>query len=135
MSSSRFEFNEDMNEVSGFGGFYERCCRVGVCAGAEWFAAHPKARPVFDGLPDVLGLLVPANDEARALERAIEATLVTRDDGTKAPLGEEMTALQFYAIVNHTMYIANHGWNRYVDFMTSPMNVYREDGTRIKRAP
>jgi len=122
-----------MNEVSGFGGFYERCCRAGVCAGADWFAGHPNARPAFNGLPDVLGLLVPGNDDARSLQAAIDTALVTRDDGTKAPLGEELTALQFYVIVNHTTYIAEHGWNSYVAFMTAPMNVYGADGTRIER--
>lgn len=133
MSTQRLEFTEDMNEVSGFGGFYERCCRAGVCAGAEWLAAHPKARPVFESVPNVIGLMIPADDDARSLQRAIDAALVTRDDGTKVPLGEELTAIQFYTIVNHATYIAEHGWNRYVDYMTSPVNVYRADGTRIER--
>ena len=126
-------FSEDMNEVSGFGGFYERCCRVGVCAGADWYANHPNARPAFDGLPDFIALLVPANDEARLLQAAIDTAMVTRDDGTKVPLGEELTALQFYTIVQHANYIAEHGWNKYVEFMTAPVNVYRTDGTRIER--
>lgn len=133
MSTRRLEFTEDMNEVSGFGGFYERCCRAGVCAGAAWFAGHPNARPVFNGLPDMIGLLVPANDDARSLQSAIDTALVTRDDGTKVPLGEELTALQFYTVINHTTYIAERGWNSYVDFMSAPMNVYRMDGTRIER--
>lgn len=133
MSTPRLEFTEDMNEVSGFGGFYERCCRAGVCAGAAWVLTHRRARPVFDGVPDVLGLIVPSNDEARELQGAIDTALVTRDDGTKVPLGEELTALQFYAIVHHVFFIAANGWRKYVDYMTEPLNVYSADGTRIER--
>lgn len=133
MSTPRLEFTEDMNEVSGFGGFYERCCRAGVCAGAAWALEHRHARPVFEVIPDILGLIVPGNDEARSLQRAVDTALVTRDDGTKVPLGEELTALQFHAIVEHVLFIAAQGWKAYVTYMTAPVNVYRADGTRIER--
>lgn len=126
-----FHFTEDMNEVSGFGGFYERCCRAGVCAGAEWVLAHPTAKPRFEGMQGVFGLLTPKNDEARDLQRAIDEALVTRDDGTKVPLADELTGAQFHAIVQHVFLITVYGWNKYVEHMTSPVNVYRNDGTRI----
>jgi hypothetical protein len=120
------DFTEDMNEVSGFHGFYERCCRAGIVAGARWCAANPNAVTTFREFKDVFGLCMPESDDAVALESAILAAPVTRDDGTKSRLSDELTGAQFHAIVHHVRFIASKGWDAYVAEMTEPMRVYNE---------
>lgn len=131
-----FAFNESMNEVSGFGGFYERCCRVGVCAGAEWCALHPGVVPKFSEVPDVFGLIDAEDPHARALWEAIFSTLVSQDDGVKVPLRAVLTGAQTHAITHHVLYIASYGWKRYVEErMSEPLAVYNQDGERDESSP
>jgi hypothetical protein len=128
-----FCFTETMNEVSGFGGFYERCCRAGVCAGAQWCAQHPGIAPTFSELQGVFGLVSAEDSSARSLQSAILAASVPRDDGVKSTLGEEVTGAQMHAIVHHVMYIACHGWKRYVEQMSAPVAVYNAEGRQVPK--
>lgn len=68
-----FEWTEDMRQISGFGGGYERACRQMVSQGCRWWSEHPEADPRFKGFKDVFGLTVDENDDAKALEAAIHA--------------------------------------------------------------
>lgn len=107
--SRRISFTEDMNEVTGFGGFYERCCRAAIVAGTEWWLKHRDE---------------PFNPEK--LQRAIFEALVARDNGTKARLGEELTATQMAVILHHLRYIATHGWSAYRKCMSEAPKIYHE---------
>ncbi len=66
-----FEWTEDMAEVSGFGGGYERACRQMISQGCAWWSAHPDADPKFHGYKEVYGLCVEDNEDARTLSEAI----------------------------------------------------------------
>lgn len=100
-----FQWAEDMNEVSGFGGYYERCCRTAITAGADWCLQNPHADP-------------------SEIEKAIGAALVTRDDGSKVPLQYELTSTQMGVAMHHVRYIAEHGWEKYRETMSAPLKVY-----------
>lgn len=66
-----FEWTEDMAEISGFGGGYERGCRQMISQGCAWWAEHPDAKPEFHGYKNVTGIAVEDNDDAKALSAAI----------------------------------------------------------------
>lgn len=68
-----FEWTEDMRQISGFGGGYERACRQMVSQGCRWWSEHPDADPQFHGFKGVYGVIVDDNDDAKALETAIMA--------------------------------------------------------------
>jgi hypothetical protein len=104
-----FEFTEAMNEVSGLGGYYERCCRAAVAAGAKWCAENPQT---FD---------------PEAVERAIREAPITTDDGRKVKLDDELTSAQFGVAMHHVRYIAKQGWDEYCTQMSVPVVVYDED--------
>jgi hypothetical protein len=103
------EFNEAMNEISGFGGYYERCCRRAVVAGATWCAAHPH---LFD---------------AEQVESAIRKSEMITDDGRKVLLGDELTGTQLAVAMYHIRFIAQQGWNQYAQAMSAPMVVYSDE--------
>ena len=110
------EFSEEMNEISGFGGFYERCCRAAVIAGAKWCVDHPH---VF---------------EQKAVEEAIRGATVVADDGRRLPLWEELIGTQIAVVLVHIRHIAEHGWNDYVKKMSAPVVVYTNDGSPCESA-
>jgi hypothetical protein len=125
--STKIEFTETMNEISGFGGFYERCCRAGVVAGAKWLRAHPNAKPEYLGYDGVYGIVIADNDAAMALDLEIMKTEVARDDGTKSRLSHELTGNQHHAIAHHLVFVAEKGWDAYRERMSAPVAVYTED--------
>lgn len=109
-----FTFTEDMHEVSGLGGIYERACRTAVCAGAQWWAAHPRAYPIVDGDIEVPGVIEGANGDGRSLVASIQNALLAMDDGQKVKLREFMTHSMYYVVLHHVMWIGCFGWNAYV---------------------
>lgn len=93
---SKYQYTDDMAEISGFGGGYESTCRAMVAAGLEWFDGHPKA------VPDVLNPDYPLNDDARELCHALVGAAggaCTRD----------MHRLAF----THVMHVRRIGWDAY----------------------
>jgi hypothetical protein len=104
----RIEFGEDMNEVSGLGGFYERCCRTAIVAGATWCIENK----AFD---------------AEEVESAMRRAYVAQDDGQKVPLESELTPTQFALAMYHVRYIADNGWKKYTEQMSVPPLIIDED--------
>lgn len=102
------EFTEAMNEISGFGGYYERCCRRAVTVGAAWCITHPA---VFDPIQ---------------VEQALRAAEVTTDDGRKVPLYDELSGTQLGVAMHHIRFIAEHSWNEYREKMSAPMAIYSD---------
>ena len=126
--SPRYSFSETMNEISGYGGQYERACRAGTCAGADWFADHPREHPeFFYGTDAESDRVMAGNMAGHALLECIEQTDFIRDDGMHVPLLEEMTEEMRHLILLHTLYIANHGWNQYVAKMTAPVKCVTDE--------
>jgi hypothetical protein len=124
---TRIEFTEKMNEISGFGGFYERCCRAAVIAGARWLRAHPGAKPSYLGYEGLYGMVIAANDEAKAMDVEIGNAYVARDDGTKSQLRDELTGMQNHAVIHHLLFIADRGWDAYRERMSSPVATYADE--------
>lgn len=121
-----YEFTETMNEISGFGGSYERGCRCAVIAGAEWCRDHPKADLQIEVFNNVFGYARAVSEDAQALKKAIDEAEFTMDDGRKVQLGDELTTAMSHATINHVLYIAKHGWDAYVEKMSAPFKL--EDG-------
>lgn len=100
-----FEWTEDMREISGFGGQYERACRAMVSAGCAWWSEHPDADPQFRGNQGIYGLITEENDGAEALGKVIE-------DATKSEGG--CTGAMYQAAINHIFAWRNFGsWLAY----------------------
>lgn len=70
-----FEWTEDMREISGFGGDYERACRQMISQGCAWWSNHPDADPKFRGFENVMGICTEDNDDAKALSTAINGDI------------------------------------------------------------
>lgn len=102
------DFTETMNEISGFGGYYERCCRRAVTVGAQWCLTHPLA---FD---------------AAEVERAIRGAEINTDDGRHVSLYDELTGTQLGVAMHHIRFIAEHSWNEYREKMSAPLALYSE---------
>jgi hypothetical protein len=101
-------WTEDMREISGFGGAYERCCREMVRAGLKWFDEHPDAKPQFKGYRGVVGLLMDDNDDAKALSKAVCEPAEANGGATGA---------MHQAAVGHVLLIRKQGWAAYVAMM------------------
>lgn len=105
---SKYQFNENMKEISGFGGEYEAMCRKMLVAALEWLDANPEASPQYKGYKDVYGVLADDNADAKALSKA--ATSVT----------EGATGAMHQAVITHALFIRKNGWEKYVAEMTHP---------------
>lgn len=101
-------FGEKMNEVSGLGGFYERCCRTAIIAGATW-------------------CIVNKTFDADEVENAMRCAYVAQDDGQKVPLESELTPTQFALAMYHVRYIAENGWKKYAEQMSVQPLIVNDD--------
>lgn len=99
---SKYQYTEDMREISGFGGGYEEACRRMVIAGMEWFDANPNANPLFQGFKNVTGLVMDDNEDAEALSRVVAGAA-----------GGDCTGAMHHAAINHILYARKHGWEAY----------------------
>lgn len=99
---SKYQFVENMAEISGFGGGYEQGCRDMVVAGLEWLDERPGADPQFHGYKNVYGIIMEDNQDAKDLTAAMIAVC----DGC--------TGAMHQATVSHVLWIRKHGWEKYV---------------------
>jgi len=104
MSDSKYEFTDDMVEISGFGGAYEDTCRAMVRAGCEWWDAHPGADPQFHGFRGLYGLLMEDNQDAQDLSAAMLAAA-----------NHDATGAMHQATAGHVLHIHRVGWAQYVE--------------------
>lgn len=100
---SKYEFTDDMSEISGFGGSYEAECRAMVVRGLEWLDEHPDADPKFHGYKDLYGMIAEDNDDARGLSAAV------------APKGSDVTGAMHQASIEHILWIRKNTWHRYLE--------------------
>lgn len=70
-----FEWTEDMADISGLGGDYERACRQMISQGCAWWAQHPEVEPEFHGFKNITGICVEDNKDAERLSAAICADI------------------------------------------------------------
>lgn len=108
---SKYQWQDGMREISGFGGDYEEACRDMVRAGCEWFDEYPDANPQFSGVKNVYGICMEDNDDAKALSNAVENAPVVQKGG--GPSGA-----MHQAAVSHVLFIRKNGWDKYVEEMS-----------------
>lgn len=101
----KYEFEEGMSEVSGFGGSYERACRKMIKAGMEWFDEHPEADPQFGGYEGIYGIISMDNDDAKKLSKAVTASV------------DDCTGAMHQATIGHILHIQKVGWKTYIEEM------------------
>lgn len=110
--SENYTFTDDMAEVSGLGGDYERACRDMVIAGAVWLDRHEDdihEKLQFKEYKNVVGVIQGENDISEDL---LETMAEAAEDAGGAPTGAMM-----HATARHVAYIAQNGWEDYVAFM------------------
>ncbi len=100
--SDKYVYTVDMDEISGFGGGYERTCRNMVIAGLQWFDEHPDAEPQFQGYKGIYGVISESNAAAKLLSDAV----VAGADG-------DCTGAMHQATIGHVLWIHKHGWEAY----------------------
>lgn len=87
-----FEWTDDMDEISGFGGGYERTCRAMVSAGCNWLSEHSEADPQFHGFKGIYGIIQEDNEDAKKLSAVVmEAS------------GGDCTGAMHQACIGHVM--------------------------------
>ena len=101
----KYEFTDDMAEISGFGGGYEDCCRAMVVAGLEWLDEHPTAEPKYHGWKGVYGVIDEDNEDAKQLTKAVLDAAEKRGGSTGA---------MHQATIGHILWIRKNGWENYV---------------------
>ena len=104
---SKYQYTDDMKEISGFGGGYEATCRAMVVAGLEHLDQHPAEDPQFHGYKGVYGVITEDNAAAKALSDVV----------VKASNGDCTGAMR-QAAISHVLWIRKNGWNRYCAEMT-----------------
>jgi len=102
---TKYEFEDGMDEISGFGGSYEAACRKMVNAGLEWFDEHPNADPPFMGYKGIYGIIDADNKDAKKLSEAVLASV------------DDCTGAMHQATISHIMHIHKVGWETYVKEM------------------
>lgn len=100
---AKYKFTDEMDEISGFGGGYEKCCRAMLDAGLQWLDANPDAEPKFKGNSNVYGVIIEDNDDAKALSDAVVSVT------------DEATGAMHQATVGHCLWIRANGWDAYVE--------------------
>lgn len=104
---NKYQYSENSREISGFRGGYEETCRKMVIAGVEWFDKNPKANPKFKEYKNIYGIISEENPEAKSLtDTMFEAS------------GNECTGAMMQACVNHCLFAAKNGWEKYMEEMT-----------------
>lgn len=100
-----FPWEEGMGEISGFGGGYEEACRNMVYSGLAWLETKPNADLRAVEYKNVFGIITPDSADTQELDDAVAS-------------GEPgCSGAMHHAAMSHVMYIAHHGWNKYVSEM------------------
>jgi hypothetical protein len=102
-----YTYTEEMGEISGMGGDYEKTCQNMVIGGVKWFEEHPNADPHFYGYKGIYGLCLEDNEDAKALTRA-----VVEAAGEFGPSGA-----MHQATIAHILHIKQVGWQKYTEEM------------------
>ena len=105
-----YEFTDEMNEISGFGGSYEQACRDMLKSGLIWLDEHPNANPMFSGYTGVYGLVKEDNEDAKALSKATTDCV------------DDCTGAMHHAVVSTILWIKTNSWDEYVKRMTCNYN-------------
>lgn len=95
------------SEISGFGGGYEKTCRLMLVAGLKWLEEHPNTDPKFHGWKNVYGIVREDNDDAKALSEAVVSGAPDRD----------CTGAMHQAVIGATLWIKENDLEKYLEIM------------------
>ena len=98
-----YVWEDGMEEISGFGGRYEKTCQAMLKAGMEWLDAHPEAIPEFRGSESSYGIISATNADAKALTEAVIGASEKHATG----------AMQEF-VIERCLFIRKHGWDEHV---------------------
>jgi hypothetical protein len=108
------QWNEDMGEISGFGGGYEAVCRSMVLAGIQWIDEHPEADPHFRGFKNIYGLLMEDNDDAKEMVKAMmDAPVFFEGKKIQERVRDDCTGAMHQASSSHVLAYKRLGWDEY----------------------
>jgi hypothetical protein len=97
-----YRHSQDMPEISGFGGDYEKCCQDMLEAGVKWLHDNPQPSLEAHSFEGVYGVMVPDSDDAKRLESAVlEAA------------GGDATGAMHHAVMSRLFWISKNGWDAY----------------------
>jgi len=102
METQTFRHTDDMGEISGFGGGYEKTCQDMLEAGVKWLNEHTKPDLQAKTLKNVYGIFSAESDDAKAMETAVLAAT-----------GGDCTGAMHHAVMSRLFYIAQNGWDQY----------------------
>lgn len=99
-----YRHTDDMGEISGFGGEYEKCCQDMLEAGVNWLIS--KTNPDFQVLEShrIYGIVKLEGADAQEL-----------DDVVLKASGGEATGAMHHTVMSRLAYIAKNGWDRYCE--------------------
>lgn len=127
-----FDFTDDMDQISGVGGDYERACRAAVQTGSMWVALHPSEQPKVEGVTgganDGPGVVFAANPSGESFLSTIRETAFTMESGRTLKLGDVLTSQQYLLVLTHIGMIAELGWNSYAAVMRREQTYIRREG-------
>ena len=90
---TKYNYTDDMDEISGFGGGYESTCRAMVIAGLNWWDENPQADPKWGEYKNIYGITTDENEDAKAMQHVmLEAA---KDDCTGAMMQATMSHVMF----------------------------------------
>jgi len=107
MKKEKYVYTKEMDEISGFGGGYEKICRDMVIAGLKWLDNNPNADISYKEFKNIYGLTA---DESKDCQ-------VMQEEMLKAS-GDDCTGAMMQSTLNHVMYIHKNGWDKYVQEMS-----------------
>lgn len=103
-------YDEEMGDMSGFGGGYEAACRVMVLAGADFLDKHPGFRVSAQEIEQVFGIVDAKDSMTAELMKAMNAAV-----------GNTATGAMMHQAVLHVAWINGRGWDAYVAEMKKPV--------------
>lgn len=100
--AEEFRHTDDMGEISGFGGGYEKTCQNMLEAGVKWLNEHTAADLKMTEYQNIYGILNADSDDAKALEKVVVAAA-----------NNDCTGAMHQAVMSRLNYIAKNGWASY----------------------
>ncbi len=101
--TAKYTWEEGMDEISGFGGSYEKVCQVMLDVGIQWLDDHPDADPQFSSYPNVTGIINEDNEDAETMYKVV----------SESTNGYASGAMMQIAL-SQAMWVRHNGWDEYV---------------------
>ncbi len=111
LERAKYKFTSEMGEISGFGGSYEKGCRVMLDVGLRWLDDNPNAQPKFHGFKGVYGMIDEDNEDAKTFSKIVSKSV------------QGCSGAMHHAVISRCLWIKSNGWDKYVEKMSEPETV------------